>query len=217
MREIPITGQMRKELEADLLASLQERCIAEPGVEPEVLMGQPSDIAREYMVNAGSVNNGYEYRSKTELFSYPLIHINFKHRGRAKGIIAVGTVSVGVLSVGVVSVGFVSFGVLGIGLLAAFGAMAFSGIVSVGAVATSIGMSVGAVASARYYAIGAIANAKIAVGSVARGVVALYTDSGQGNFTIKLPANRDEIQNVLRTAFPGLTEYWLDFVSRMFR
>jgi hypothetical protein len=217
MREIPIRSQKRKELKADLLASLRERSMAEPGVEPGTLMGQPSDIAKEFLANAGSQTNGFEYRSKTELFSWPLIHINFKHRGRAKGIIAVGTVSVGVLSVGVVSVGFVSLGAFGIGLFAAFGAMAFSGIVSVGAVATSIGMSIGAVATARYYAIGAMANAQIAVGSVARGVVALYTDSGQGNFTIELPANRDEIQNVIRVAFPQLTEYWLGFVSRILK
>jgi len=59
---------------------------------------------------------GYEYRSKTELFGLPLVHIAsgfnpLTRRPRlAKGIIAIGNIAVGGLAVGGLSFGVVSLG-----------------------------------------------------------------------------------------------------------
>ena len=59
---------------------------------------------------------GYEYKSKTQLFGIPLIHVSFKYEKHsygwkpimAKGILAIGQFSAGVFSIGQFSVGVVS-------------------------------------------------------------------------------------------------------------
>jgi hypothetical protein len=56
---------------------------------------------------------GFEYKSKTELFGWPLLHISFKYRpgGRpvpARGIVAIGQFAIGVLNISQFGIGVVS-------------------------------------------------------------------------------------------------------------
>ncbi len=101
----------------------------------------------------------YEYRSKTELFRLPLVHIVYglgidpltgKFRV-AKGIIAIGNIAVGGLAIGGLSFGVISLGGLALGL-AALGGAAVGLLLAVG------GMAVGLVAigggAIGYYALG---------------------------------------------------------------
>lgn len=113
---------------------------------------------------------GREYRSKTELFGWPLVHIAFGIDARtgkrkvAKGIIAIGDSAIGglaiggsafgVLACGGLSIGLVSLGGLSIGLLLAIGGCSI-GYASFG------GMALGAIAiggcAVGYYAYGGAA------------------------------------------------------------
>jgi len=213
MREIPLTGKRKKEIELDLMSSLEERAEMSPDKSPEEFMGDPSGVAAEFRENLGLGDAaGFEYKSKKTFFNIPLVHINFKPNGVAKGILAIGSVAVGVVSIGAVALGLLAVGAFGMGILAAFSAVAFSGLISMGAAAFSIGMSVGAVAMSGYYAIGAFAQADIAIGHVAHGVVAVFQESGKGDFLIQLPSNRGEIQMAIQAAYPTLDYFWVNFV-----
>lgn len=102
---------------------------------------------------------GFEYRSRTELFGLPLVHVvlgptlhPLTGQPRvAKGIIAIGGVAFGVVAIGGLAVGAVALGGLGIGL-AALGGCAVGILLAMG------GMAVGLVAigggALGYYAFG---------------------------------------------------------------
>jgi len=108
-------------------------------------------------LSMGSCLLGYEYRSKTELFGLPLLHITSGFNpltGRpriAKGIIAIGNIAVGGLAVGGISFGIISLGGLALGLTA-IGGLAVGLLLGLG------GMAVGMVAigggALGYYALG---------------------------------------------------------------
>lgn len=69
---------------------------------------------------------GYEYKSKTQLFGIPLIHVSFKYEKQsygwkpimAKGILAIGQFSAGVISIGQFSVGVLSISQFAISIAA---------------------------------------------------------------------------------------------------
>jgi hypothetical protein len=212
MKEIPVSGRRKLEIEADLINNLIDKEEQNPRMDPIELMGTPSSVASEFRENL-SLNEikGFEYRSGKKVLGIPLIHINLKPNSVAKGIISIGPVAVGVISIGAVAVGLLSFGAFGFGILAAIGAVAFSGIISAGAAAFSIGMSAGAVAMSHYYAIGVFAQANIAIGNVAHGIVAVFQESGKGEFLVQLPAAREEILLAIKTAFPSLSNFWINF------
>jgi len=102
---------------------------------------------------------GYEYRSRTELFGLPLVHVVTGRgvnpvTGRfrvAKGIIAIGGIAVGVVAIGGLAVGAIAVGGLALGL-AALGGCAVGVVLALG------GMAVGLVAvgggALGYYALG---------------------------------------------------------------
>ena len=114
----------------------------------------------------------FEYKSKRTLFGLPLVHINGRWGGTAKGIVAVGfkargLVAVGFLSMGVFSAGCLSLGVLSLGVLAlgvlALGSVAVGLLLALGAVAAGFvaygaaafgGFAAGAFTCARYVAVG---------------------------------------------------------------
>ena len=114
----------------------------------------------------------FEYKSKRTLFGLPLVHINGKWGGTAKGVVAVGfkacgVVSVGFLSMGVLSAGSLSLGVLSLGVVAlgvlALGSVAVGLLPALGAVAAGFvtygaaafgGFAAGAFACAKYVAVG---------------------------------------------------------------
>lgn len=114
----------------------------------------------------------FEYKSERTLFGLPLVHINGKWGGTAKGVVAVGfkargVVSVGFLSMGVLSAGCLSLGAVSLGALAlgvlALGAVSVGLLLALGAVAAGFvaygaaafgGFAAGAFACARYVAVG---------------------------------------------------------------
>lgn len=105
---------------------------------------------------------GYEYRSRTELFGLPLLHVAAGwdpvtgRRRIAKGIIAVGDIAIGALAVGGVALGGVAVGGLGVGL-AALGGAAIGVLLGLGGFA------------AGYVAMGGLAIGVYAMGGLALG------------------------------------------------
>jgi hypothetical protein len=112
---------------------------------------------------------GYEYRSRLQLFGWPLIHIAQgidPETGRprvARGIIAIGNIAIGLFALGGLALGGVAFGGLGLGLFA-LGGVAVGG-VALGGVALAIYLAAGGLAISLSYAIGGLALAPHAIGS----------------------------------------------------
>ena len=102
-----------------------------------------------------------EYRSETELFGLPLVHVA---RGIdpktgffrvAKGIIAIGDVAVGFLALGGIALGGIAIGGIGLGLVAICG-LAF-GLITIGGVSVGLLFALGGIAISLMYAIGGLA------------------------------------------------------------
>lgn len=112
---------------------------------------------------------GYEYRSNTEIFGLPLIHIAQGYDPKtlrpriAKGIIAIGNIAVGVLALGGFAVGGFTLGGLSLGLLA-FGGVAIGGI-ALGGVSLAILCAAGGIAASTFIAIGGLALAPHTIGA----------------------------------------------------
>jgi hypothetical protein len=129
------------------------------GARPQMVVGYP-----------GTYYWGYEYRSQTELFGWPLLHVARgvdPETGRprvAKGIIAVGNLAVGVFALGGVAIGGITFGGLALGLLA-LGGIAAGG-VALGGFALALYFAAGGMAVSAAYAIGGLALAPHAISSL---------------------------------------------------
>lgn len=106
----------------------------------------------------------FEYKSERTLFGLPLVHINGKWGGTAKGVVAVGFKSCGVVSVGFLSMGVLSAGCLSLGAVS-LGALAL-GVLALGAVSVGLLLALGAVA-AGFVAYGAAAFGGFAAGAFA--------------------------------------------------
>lgn len=106
----------------------------------------------------------FEYKSKRTLFGLPLVHINGRWGGTAKGVVAVGFKSCGVVSVGFLSMGVLSVGCLSLGAVS-LGALAL-GVLALGAVSVGLLLALGAVA-AGFVAYGAAAFGGFAAGAFA--------------------------------------------------
>ena len=106
----------------------------------------------------------FEYKSKRTLFGLPLVHINGKWGGTAKGVVAVGFKACGVVSVGFLSMGVLSAGCLSLGAVS-LGALAL-GVLALGAVSVGLLLALGAVA-AGFVAYGAAAFGGFAAGAFA--------------------------------------------------
>jgi hypothetical protein len=108
---------------------------------------------------------GFEYRSQTTFFGWPLLHVATgvdSSTGRkrvAKGIIAVGTSPRGVIAFGDVAVGVIACGIFGYGLISI-------SVVAVGVIAW------GGVAVGLFLGMGGVAVAPIALGGAAFGYYA---------------------------------------------
>jgi hypothetical protein len=81
---------------------------------------------------------GYEYKSKTTIMGWPLLHISFKYRFNrrpvpAKGIISIGQFGIGVINISQFGVGIISISQFTVGVyaLAQFG-IAYSLIAQIG-------------------------------------------------------------------------------------
>ncbi len=113
---------------------------------------------------------GYEYKSSTELFGLPLVHIaqGFDQAtGRpriARGIIAIGNIAIGVIALGGIALGGFTFGGLSLGLLA-IGGLAAGGL-ALGGLSIGILFAAGGLALSFLYGVGGIALAPHAISSL---------------------------------------------------
>jgi len=111
---------------------------------------------------------GYQYKSETQLFGLPLIHIATGYdpqtmRPRmAKGIIAIGNVAIGVFAMGGLALGGVAIGGVGLGVFA-FGGLAVGGF-AFGGGALGIFLALGGMAVSAMYALGGLALAPHFIG-----------------------------------------------------
>jgi hypothetical protein len=228
-------NRMKKRIRDDLLSQLNEAANTEDIDSVIGRMGDPKDVAREFMDsiyddkseifeeimsdrsdNAMFIKRIYEYKSKRTVFGIPLVHIKISRYGRpsvAKGIIAIGTISIGIISIGAIPIGVISLGGLALGLVTFGGA-------SIGLLLALGGFAAGAVAiggiTLGLGAIGGIAIGKIAIGGVAKGTVAIG-DEVFGDYVLKInhlgPETSAEAAAVIRSAFPGLPDWIIDLIS----
>lgn len=185
-------------------------------------MGNPKDVAIEFMDNINDDNNNssnkhnfyitnnhyncwkYEYKSKITLFGLPLIHINFNNYPgkpeKAKGIIALGNFATGILAIGGGSLGIISIGGCSIGLISfggiSIGGLSFGGL-SIGILALG-GLAIGIEAMG-----GCAVGLNVAMGGAAFGETAIGPYS-KGNNVLQTKGNDlYELKNFLENVNPG--------------
>ncbi len=106
---------------------------------------------------------GFEYRSKLELFGWPLVHITRGYNpltGKkrvSKGVIAIGEIAIGGLALGGLAIGGIAVGGMGVGVIA-LGGLAVGGFAA-GGIAFGLAAAVGGLAYSLSYAIGVLAYA----------------------------------------------------------
>ena len=133
---------------------------SEMRLELEAIAGVTTKLSPE-----ASRKLSYEYRSKTTLFGWPLLHVAMGvnpatgRKRSAKGIIAIGTAPRGVLAFGDVAVGVIACGIFGYGLI------------SVSVVAVGV-FAWGSLAAGLLLAMGGVAIAPVAIGGAAMGWLA---------------------------------------------
>jgi serine/threonine-protein kinase len=115
---------------------------------------------------------GYEYRSQTTIFGWPLLHVAFgrdlatNHRRVARGIIAVGDIAIGLVAIGSGAIGGLAIGGGAIGLIA-LGGGAVGLLLAMGGAAVG-GLAIGG-AAIGWAAIGGGALGYYALGGEAQG------------------------------------------------
>ena len=121
------------------------------------------DKIQEASVTYLSTARGFEYRTKLELFGWPLVHITRGYnlltgkRRVSKGVIAIGEIAVGGLALGGLAIGGIAVGGMGVGVLA-LGGLAV-GAFAAGGSAFGLAAAVGGLAYSLSYAIGVLAYA----------------------------------------------------------
>lgn len=228
---------MKARIRDDLTSQLNDSASAEDIDEALHRMGDPKEVAREFMdsmyEDKGELLNEvisdrsdkgvymkrvYEYKSKTSILGMPLVHVKLSRYGKpsvAKGIIAIGTVSVGVISIGAVPLGIICLGGFPIGLIAIGG-------ISIGLLLAIGGIAIGAAAiggvAVGLLAIGGITAGNIAIGGYAHGIVAIG-DNVSGDHVLRTnhigPEISAEVSALIRSAFPGLPEWIIDIISNI--
>ena len=193
--QLPCNRKTKKRIREDIIEMLEERSEGsnwEEEQDPEALLGNPSELAAEFMENLdtyGVSGVKSEWISDTMILGLPLYHIVAQHSRSsligvnnqpvriAKGIIAIGPVAVGGIAVGGVSAGIVSLGGISFGILS-FGGLALGVLGALGGVAMANDMALGGIAIANNLAIGGLAIAKeVAIGGVTTAKLMLYSQS----------------------------------------
>lgn len=221
---IGVNGKKKKQISEDLYAALEEKQQETGESNPYILMGDAEEVAKEFRENL-EVNNessmnrfydkyryGFEYVSKTKVFGVPLVHINTKPLGIAKGIFSLGTVAIGVFSFGAAAIGIFSFGAIGLGIILAVGGAAVSALASFGGAAIAYGLSCGGAAVAKVIAIGGYAKADIAIGGYADGIVAVFNQHGIGRYMFRMPVNKEQVIMTVEKVYPNISKIVLDIL-----
>ncbi|MCT4541973.1 MAG: hypothetical protein N4A63_00350 [Vallitalea sp.] len=241
---IDCSNKYKNRIKRDLHIMLQEKSIELNESDPYILLGEPYQLAEEFAENidAGVINqyivkksrfnielknnrSTYEYKSKRTIMGIPLVHINQKPFGVAKGFIALGTVSVGFFSLGCISVGVFSMGAISfailfgfggvtLSLIAGFGGVAIAGLFAVGGVAVSNFISIGGAAIAKEFAAGGYAKAKIAIGNEINAKVGFYKETGQGDFVKKIINDSTGMKDYIFNKVPNLNSFLRGVISK---
>lgn len=220
--KIGCSHKLEKQIREDLYNTLLEKQNLEGIDDPYKLMGDPADVAEDFKENLDMKDTqsyesyrayDYEYISKARILGIPLVHINFKRFGVAKGIIAIGGISIGVLSIGGISIGIISLGGAALGILCTLGGVAVSIGISIGGLAVAYLLSFGGLAIAKYMAFGGLAIADISVGGVAKGIVAVYEQSGTGKYLFKAPADPNEVIRAVKNIYPNINNIALKILK----
>jgi hypothetical protein len=117
-------------------------------------------MKRRFIMTTLTQLSNFEFRSKEEINSLPLIHINIgthPETGRplvAKGVVAIGNIAFGVVSIGAAAFGVVTLGVFGLGVVS-LASMAI-GTVAIGAVALGYEFALGVVVRSSELALGVV-------------------------------------------------------------
>ena len=166
----------RARIKEDILELLQERYEETGILDPQMLMGDPYKISKEFEENIPEPKTGKKaYISPISFFGIPLLFLSFNRNITAKGIIAIGPKAIGVISFGGISVGIISFGGLSIGVLAC-GGLALALSTAIGGMAIAYDIAFGGLAIANSLAIGGLAIAKdIAVGGATSANLMAYS------------------------------------------
>ena len=216
-----------KTIKQDIIQSLEEKSVQTGETDPIKLMGDAEEVAREFSENLDqeTLNYRLEYRSKTTIKGIPLVHINRRYGGTAKGIIAIGSIAIGVISVGGISIGLLSFGGLSLGLIVALGGIAAGGVLAmgglaisllyaIGGVAISYSLSFGGFALSNNVAVGGYASAKeLAIGGVTRGQVCVYNQNGVGEYLFNINEfSREELLRAVQMVKPDISNFLLNII-----
>lgn len=200
INNINCSGATRNKIKEDLLNHIQIKSLETGEEDPWKLMGDPYEVAKEFGENMDSKYDNryyyseYEYKSKTRVFGIPLIHINSRRNGLAKGIIAIGGLSIGLIS----------FGGLSIGLLIALGGLSGSLGFAMGGAAFGYYMAIGGAAIAQHFAMGGYAQANVAIGDTVKGIVSLFKTKGTGNVLLKAPVDIKEFSKAVHDFYPNI-------------
>ncbi|MFZ5351747.1 MAG: transcriptional regulator [Bacillota bacterium] len=233
---IAAEDRMKERIERDLYSHISAASEREDISIVLQRMGDPREVASEFMDNIYENKSEvierlvqertmvdylyktcYEYRSKTEIFGLPLVHIKSRRFGFkpevAKGIIAIGDVAIGVISLGGLALGGLCFGGISLGLLT-FGGVAVGALAALGGFAGAGLLAIGGMALSFGGAIGGLAVGKIAFGGLAKGIVAIGGEP-VGKYVLDISekiASKNEIHAVIKEAYPNIS----DWVVRLF-
>lgn len=216
-----------RKIKMDIIQSLEEKSSQTGETDPIKLMGKVKEVAREFSENLDheTWNYQFEYRSKTMIKGIPLVHINKRYGGTAKGIIAIGSIAIGVVSLGGISIGLLSFGGISLGLLVALGGLAAGGVLSMGGLAISLlyafggaaislSLSFGGFALSNNVAVGGYASGKeLAIGGVAKGRICIFNQSGVGEYLFNINEyTREELVRAVQMVKPDISRFLLNII-----
>lgn len=171
--------------------------------------GGPLGRAWSQLRLAGS-GQPYEYRSRTTLAGWPLVHVvtgrRFPGQGPrvAKGWLAIGDHAYGGFALGNVAVGLMAVGGFSFGVLASMGGISLSLMLSMGGLSAGLlssgGISLGGIA------FGGIALGYVAIGGMARGVYAAGGDARGSHVYRADGPNTPEVEAFFENPFAGVWE-----------
>ena len=225
---IDCSDKEAKDIKSNLRKTLENLRDKNMNFDPYTDFGKPHLIAKRIKKEYLQENYPYkfEYKSKKELFGLPLVHINKRRGGIAKGIIAIGTISIGIISIGALPIGLISVGGLSIGLVFSIGGIAFGGLFGIGGVAISLLFAIGGFAISLFtalggfalsnnFAVGGFAKAKeVALGGVANGRIAIFNQSGSGEFLFPTTQYcEEEIIGFIKEIKPNISNFILNTIK----
>ncbi|HNW46014.1 MAG TPA: hypothetical protein PKN02_01245 [Thermotogota bacterium] len=227
VRLLNTSEQRKQQIRREIILELSQQYKVYTIDDPELILGREIDTAKAWQekIDSGLVPLTNEYVSSVQVGSIPLVHITKTPNGVAKGIIAIGPIAIGVIAIGGISVGVIGFGGIALSVLfsfgglslsafLSFGSIAISGLLAIGGLAFSYQTAIGGFCVAKEFAVGGVAHGKIAVGDIAKGLVAVYSQSGTGEALVHVSRGYEEIRRQILKVAPDFPK-WLLYIIRL--